>query len=103
MIHLFYAAEASVAIFFALSGCTLSRRSIAAISSGDFAKAKVELSLAMRREIRLFGRALTASLLVYLVQRASWMLAKGPLKDYVRDFWDDSKMYLAYLGTFLNI
>ncbi|KAL8724598.1 MAG: hypothetical protein Q9166_007855 [cf. Caloplaca sp. 2 TL-2023] len=104
VIRLFYTAEASVAIFFVLSGYTLSRRTIAAILSGDLEKANVGVSsLALRRGIRLFGPAMIASLLVYLTQRAGWMLAKGLPKDYVGDFWSDSRMYLAYLGTLLDI
>lgn len=104
LIRLLYAAEVSVAIFFVLSGYILSRQSIAAISSGDLEKANIRLSsLAFRRGIRLFGPALIASLLAYLTQRAGWMPAKGLPKDYVQDFQSDSKMYMAYLGTLLNI
>ena len=87
LIRLVYAAEASVAMFFVLSGYVLSQRSIAAISTGDLEKANARLSsLAFRRGIRLFGPALIASLLAYLTQRAGWMPAKGLPKDYVRSF-----------------
>lgn len=104
LMRLVYAAEASVAMFFVLSGYVLSQRSIAAISTGDLEKANARLSsLAFRRGIRLFGPALIASLLAYLTQRAGWMPAKGLPKNYVRNFQSDSRMYMAYLGTLLDV
>lgn len=104
VLRLCYGAEAAVAVFFVVSGYTLSLRSIAAISSGDLGKANVVLSsLILRRGLRLFGPAVAASLLAYLAQRACWMPDKGLPSDYVRDIWNDSKMYLAYLRTLLDI
>ncbi|KAI4099136.1 MAG: hypothetical protein L6R37_006092 [Teloschistes peruensis] len=104
VIRLCYGAEAAVAVFFVLSGYTLSRQPIAAISSGDLGKANVVLSsLVLRGGLRLFGPAVMASLLAYLAQRAGWMPDKGLPSGYVRDIWNDSKLYLAYLGTLFDI
>lgn len=100
----FYAAEASVALFFVLSGYALTRRSVAATAKGDTARANALLSsLAFRRLMRLFGPALAASFLAFCMQRAGWMPMRGLPEGYTSTVASDSWMYLRYLGSLCDI
>ncbi|KAL8953438.1 MAG: hypothetical protein Q9222_000712 [Ikaeria aurantiellina] len=100
VIRVLYAAEASVAIFCVLSGYVLSRR----LLTRERANAVPSiLALALQRELRLFAPAVAASLLPYLAQRCGWMPVKGLPEEYVRNLQNDTRMYLAYLCTLLNV
>ena len=104
IIRLFYAAEATVALFFAISGYVLSYGCVTQIRAGDFEKAgAVVSSLALRRAIRLFLPAVGSSFGAFLAQRAGWMPVRGLPQEYTSTVMGDTRMYLRYLGHLLDV
>ena len=104
LLRVVYAAEASVALFFVLSGYTLARRPIAAMAAGDAAKAAhVLASLAFRRAMRLFMPAVASSFLALCAFRIGWVSPRGLPGDYVASLGNDLGLYLAFLGSLLDV
>ena len=104
LLRVIYAAEASVALFFVLSGYTLARRPVAAIAAGNAAKASVTLgSLAFRRGMRLFMPAIASSFLALCALRVGWMPSRALPSDYVPGLGNDFRTYLSFLRGILDV
>ncbi|MCJ1233297.1 hypothetical protein MMC14_001252 [Varicellaria rhodocarpa] len=103
-VRIFYAADAMVALFFAISGYVLSYRCVKYIRRGDSETLFIVISsLTFRRAMRLYLPAVVSSLLAYLAQRAGWMPTKGLPENYVASYTNDTQLYLRYLGRLLDI
>lgn len=104
IVRLFYSAEAMVALFFLISGYSLSHRCMIHIRARNADRAyAVVSSLAFRRAMRLYLPALASSLFAYLAQRAGWMPDKGLPDNFVPGLASDTRLYIQYLGNITSV
>lgn len=104
VVRLVYSAEAMVALFFLVSGCSLSHRGVRHVRARNPDRAcAVVSSLAFRRPMRLYLPALASSFVAYLAQRAGWMPAKGLPASFVPGLAGDTRLYVGYLGSVTSV